>query len=81
MATLGAVLSRYFLRGMVRVQEQAGVQEQGARLRPFPNEDIYFHVKWIDNSRVARAADPAAGRTAWKTAGSVAAAAVLIIFV
>ena len=81
MATLGAVFSRYFLRGMVRDREEARAQEQGARLRPFANEDIYFYVKRIDNGRVAREADPAAGETALKLIGSMAAAVVLIIFV
>jgi len=31
------------------------------RLRSFANEDIYFYVKRIDNTRVMREADPKAG--------------------
>lgn len=81
MATLAAVFGRYFVRGMDRRQEDARTQGEGARVRPLANEDIYFYVKRIDNSRVAREADPAAGETAWKLIGSVAAAVVLIIFV
>lgn len=81
MATLAAVFGRYFVRGLDRTQEDARIRSEGARVRAFANEDIYFYVKRIDNSRVAREADPAAGGTAWKLIGSVAAAVVLVIFV
>lgn len=81
MASLAAVFSKYFLRGVNPAQQQAAEQENGPRLRPFPNEDIYFYVKRIDNSRVARAADPSSRRAAWKTAAAAAAAAAMIISV
>ncbi len=81
MATLAAVFGRYFVRGMDRSREGARTQGEGARVRSFANEDIFFYVKRIDNSRVAREVDPAAGDRAWKLIGSVAAAVVLIIFV
>ncbi|MBZ5633238.1 MAG: hypothetical protein LAO55_08920 [Acidobacteriia bacterium] len=55
--------------------------EASAPVRPFPNEDIFFHVKRIDNSRVVRAADPRAREACWKMIGSVVAAAVLLIAV
>jgi len=45
----------------------------------FPNEDVYFFVKSIDNSRVAREADPAARRACWRMIGSTFAAALLVI--
>jgi hypothetical protein len=48
-------------------------------VRCFANEDIYFHVKRIDNSRLVRQADPQTGGVCWKLIGSVAAAAVLLI--
>ena len=48
-------------------------------VRAFANEDIYFFVKRIDNSRVVRAADPQARGMCWKMIGSVVAAAVLLI--
>ncbi len=50
-----------------------------AAVRAFPNEDIYFFVKRIDNSRVVRQADPQAGGVCWKMIGSVGAAALLLI--
>ena len=52
------------------------------KLRPLPCEDIYFYSKRIDNSRVVREADPAAGRKAWKNglkAGLAAAVLILLI--
>jgi hypothetical protein len=52
-----------------------------APVRAFPNEDIYFFVKRIDNSRVVRQADPQAGGVCWKMIGSVGAAALLLIAV
>lgn len=48
-------------------------------VRGFANEDIYFHVKRIDNSRLIRQADPKTGGVCWKLIGSVAAAALLLI--
>jgi cell division protein FtsL len=53
--------------------------KQGVPVRCFANEDIYFHIKRIDNSRVVRQADPKTGGVCWKMIGSVAAAAVLLI--
>jgi hypothetical protein len=55
--------------------------EASAPVRPFANEDIFFHVKRIDNSRVVRAADPQARQDCWKLIGSVVAAAVLLVAV
>jgi hypothetical protein len=52
---------------------------QAVPLRCFANDDIYFHVKRMDNSRVVRQADPKAGGVCWKLIGSVAAAAMLLI--
>jgi hypothetical protein len=36
------------------------------RLRPLPNESIYFYRKTIDNSRVVRQADPQARSRCWR---------------
>lgn len=36
------------------------------RLRPLPNESIYFYRKAIDNSRVVRQADPRARSRCWR---------------
>jgi hypothetical protein len=48
-------------------------------LRAFANEDIYFHVKRIDNSRVMRQTDPASGRAAWSMISSAGVAAALLV--
>ena len=48
-------------------------------VRCFANDDLYFHVKRIDNSRVVRQADPKTRKVCWKMIGSVAAAAMLLI--
>jgi len=48
-------------------------------IRVFPNEDIYFFGKRIDNTRLVRQADPQARGTCWKLIGSVGIAAMLLI--
>jgi hypothetical protein len=45
----------------------------------FPNEDVYFYVKRIDNSRVLRESDPAARKVCWRLIGSSFAIAVVVI--
>ncbi|HTM47561.1 MAG TPA: hypothetical protein VL285_02700 [Bryobacteraceae bacterium] len=66
---------------MNRGATAAHIAEAPAPVRPFANEDIFFYVKRIDNSRVVRAADPQAREACWKLIGSVVAAAVLLIAV
>lgn len=46
-------------------------------LRALPNDDIYFYAKRVDNSRVVRQADPAAGGECWSAVG--AAAVILVL--
>src|SRR5579884_2484281 len=79
MATLADVWSRMFAQGMERASEVVRGGDASTRLRPFANEDILFYVKRIDNSRVVRAADPAARGRCWKLIGSVVGAVVLLI--
>jgi hypothetical protein len=79
MATLADVWSRMFAQGMERGSETARGMDSSTRLRPFANEEILFFVKRIDNSRVVRAADPAARSRCWKLIGSVVGASVLLI--
>ena len=81
MATLATVCSRFFTGETVRSATSSGTH-RGARavpVRAFANEDIYFFVKRIDNSRVVRQTDPQAGGVCWKMIGSVGAAALLLI--
>jgi cell division protein FtsL len=49
------------------------------RLRPLPGEDVYFYIKKIDNSRLVREADPAAGRKTLKALAKGAAAIFLLL--
>lgn len=79
MATLADVWSRMFAQGMERAGDAARGIDSATRVRPFANEEILFFVKRIDNSRVVRAADPAARGRCWKLIGSVVGATVLLI--
>jgi hypothetical protein len=74
-------LDRVFENGIKTAGGAARRAEASASVRPFANEDIFFYVKRIDNSRVVRAADPQAREACWKLIGSVVAAAVLLIAV
>jgi hypothetical protein len=80
MATLATAYSRLFIKDVAR--SAAGAKANGVRpVRAFANEDIYFFVKRIDNSRLVRQTDPQAGGVCWKMIGSVGAAALLLICV
>jgi hypothetical protein len=81
MATLATALDKVFENQIDRAGSAAHRDEASAAVRPFANEDIFFHIKRIDNSRVVRAADPQARQDCWKMIGSVVAAAVLLIVV
>jgi cell division protein FtsL len=78
MATLAEVWSRVFANGMDRSQEIAPRLDASVRVRAFANEDVFFYVKKIDNSRLVREADPASRGKCWKLIGSVVGAAVLL---
>lgn len=54
-------------------------QEDPFEVPAFPNEDVYFYIKRINNAHVLREADPAARRTCWKLIGSSLAIAALVI--
>jgi hypothetical protein len=79
MATLATVCSRIFTKETVRSAAGSHRASRAVPVRAFANEDIYFFVKRIDNSRVVRQTDPQAGGVCWKMIGSVGAAALLLI--
>ena len=81
MATLATVLDKLFENQIDRAGLATHRIEASAAVRPFANEDIFFHIKRIDNSRVVRAADPQARQDCWKMIGSMVVAAVLLIAV
>jgi hypothetical protein len=82
MATLAPVLDR-FTKAACFEQElpRPRILEDEDRyaIPRFPNEDVYLYVKRIDNSRVAREADPAARQACWRVIGSTFALAIVII--
>jgi cell division protein FtsL len=49
------------------------------RLRTLPNEDVYFFVKRIDNSRVVRQADPRARARDWRLIATASMAAAVFV--
>ena len=79
MATLATVCSRIFVKETARSTAGAHRAARAVPVRAFANEDIYFFVKRIDNSRVVRQTDPQSGGVCWKMIGSVGAAALLLI--
>jgi hypothetical protein len=82
MATLAAWWNRWGAAknsGSAADEEYIRAADGAGRLRPLPNEDVYFFVKRIDNSRVVRAADPTAGRTCWKFIGAAGVVTILLI--
>jgi hypothetical protein len=81
MATLATVLDKLFENQINRAGSATHRVEASTAVRPFANEDIFFRVKRIDNSRVVRAADPQARQDCWKMIGSMVVAAVLLIVV
>lgn len=79
MATLAQFFDRWSLRTLERTPSMAAREEREAfRLRMFPNEDVYFFVKRIDNSRVVRQVDPRAKRACWRTIGTSCALAIFL---
>ena len=63
MATLATVYSRMFTKETARCAAGAHRAARAVPVRAFANEDIYFFVKRIDNSRVVRQTDPQARRS------------------
>jgi hypothetical protein len=83
MATLATFFRRAEFRTSADFRTVEGVAANAVRaesdpfrLRALPNDDIYFFSKRVDNSRVVRQADPAAGGQCWS---AVSAAAVLLM--
>jgi hypothetical protein len=78
MATLATVCNRFLINDAAR-SAIAPRAKAVAPVRAFANEDIYFFVKRIDNSRLVRQSEPGSRGVCWKTIGSVAVAALLLI--
>jgi hypothetical protein len=82
MATLATILDRFMTaKGLDQAAPRTLVleHEDPFEVPAFPNEDVYFYIKRIDNSHVLREADPAARRTCWKLIGTSLTIATLAI--
>lgn len=83
MATIASKFGRFFSKMQEHAEATPAAAPRavptGTRLRVFPNEDIYFHMKHIDNSAVIRQVDPESDRASFKMVGLTAVAAALII--
>jgi len=78
MATLATIL-RKFDAADAEPRRAEMARPNPYSLRALPNEDIFFHTKRVDNSRLVREADPRAKAECWSTIGLVSALAVLLI--
>ena len=80
MATLAQIYDRFTpARGVAEAAPELGYQEHDVfRLRMFPNEHVYLHVKKIDHSHVVREADPKTRRMCWRVFGASCAVAVFL---
>jgi hypothetical protein len=82
MATLANIFNRFTDASVAAeavIPEVRAQADEGCRLRALPNEDVYFFVKRIDNSRVVREIDPAERARGWRVVAGGCAAAVLLI--
>lgn len=82
MATLANIFNH--LTGAGTIAETAShigvIEVQDAyRLRALPNEDVFFYVKRIDNSRVVKQANPRQRASEWRLVGGAGFAAVALI--
>ncbi len=80
MATLTNIFSRFV---GVRAQQDVAAtmarhNNDPYRLRAIANEDIYFFVKEINNTRVVRESDPQASSTCWRMIAGAGAFAVAL---
>jgi len=84
MATLATIFDRF---NAGRTPEPPAAAPRAHFLEPedpyevplFPNEDVYFFVKRIENAGVLRVADPAARKTCWRMIGYSFVLAMLVI--
>lgn len=82
MATLANIFNNFTgARALAGSADAVAVNTRSGagKLRALPNEDVYFFVKRIDNSRVVRQADPRAQARDWKVIGGASLAAAVLI--
>jgi cell division protein FtsL len=54
------------------------VEKDLYRLRPLPQDDVFFYCKKIDNSRLVREPDPKSGGACWSAIGAAAIVLMLL---
>jgi hypothetical protein len=82
MATLATLYNRFLTANAFSVASPRAAtrkMEDPYALRALANEDIYFYVKDINNSRVVRESDPGAKTECWRLIGSAGTAVVLLM--
>ncbi|MGH9633181.1 MAG: hypothetical protein ACRD7E_33190 [Bryobacteraceae bacterium] len=82
MATLANIFSHFVGAGSIAAAAPDTIRRESSdyyRLRALPNEDVYFFVKRIDNSRVEREIDPLAHARSWRLVGVICTLTVLLI--
>ncbi len=80
MASLATYVNRFVgVRDLADVPPAVWTRTESPKLRSIANEDVYLFVKRIDNSSVARAADPAARRARTRSVATGFLAACLVI--
>jgi hypothetical protein len=82
MATLANIFNQFMDAGRMAdavPQTMSHAVNDDFKLRSLPNEDVYFFVKRIDNSRVVRQADPGASAKSWKVLGASCVSAAMLI--
>jgi cell division protein FtsL len=81
MATMSAAVLRQEY-GQSGFEPEYGIPRHRAvspHVRAFPNEDIYFWRKGLDNSRVARQGDPRIWETCWRFFSAMTLMVVLAV--
>lgn len=81
MATLATLYNRFMGSTTYEDALHSASNADPFALRAIANEDIYFFVKDINNSRVVRESDPRARRACWRLIASAGVAAVMLICV
>jgi hypothetical protein len=84
MATLASTVNRIEVKTpqgvtLGTVWNPRGEGRGAYRLRPLPNEDVYFYSKRMDNSRLARQADPRVRRLCWGWIGRASMVGILLV--
>lgn len=83
MATLANIFDRLMAPRVAAVAAAPRIRpflpDNPFAVRALANEDVYFFVKRIDNSRVVRAADPKARGACWKWIASSLTATALVV--